>query len=331
MGIDDLTDHLSTPRLMPLAELRALRIAPRAREALRAGSNWKLLSRHRHALNFVDSAGTLLSFTQDRIRMGPFSIEVESIPSGLSSEDDARPIPIEMDSGSRVKLGGLTLDLTSAVEWDPHPRWPSLAATPWQFDFLPMLLTRLQSSAPRESLARIVDDQGLRAIHHDRQQLGDSSSNAGGIQGLPQSAAAGSALQLVRAVVGGDDRGAASAAGALTGMGSGLTPSGDDFLIGVMFGLRSGHPDIDAAPMIRVVYLASTGRTNRVSQAWLSAAAEGEAGQGWHDLVESILSKDRRWVDRACNDLIHVGHTSGADALAGFLALHLARVSHVSG
>jgi hypothetical protein len=316
------------PAVIHPAKLRALRIAPRARAALRTGSTWRLLSSHKHALNFIDPIGTLLSLTQDRIRMGPFSVEVESIPAGPTFDELVERIPIVMDAEARVRLGDLTLDLTPATNWDPRPRWPRLVAIPWQSDFLPVLLNRLRVSAPPESLACIVQDQGLRAMRHRGQGIDDRSRDAGRLQGLPQSAATELAILLGREVAAGNDQGAASAAAALAGMGSGLTPSGDDFLIGMMFGMWSALSATDATAMTQVLHRASAERTNRISRAWLSAAAEVEASQAWHDLVESIVSTDRRRIEQACTDLIDMGHTSGADALAGFIAFHLARGSY---
>lgn len=309
--------------LIPPDELRVLRIAPRARAALRAGSDWKLLSSHRHALNFIDPAGTLLSLTQDRIRMGPFSIEVESTSTGFTRNHWAGPSPIAGQTGPRAYLAGLALDLDAAEDWDPQPSWLKLAATSWQSEFLPVLVNRLRALAPPESLAFVVEDRSPLAMHHRDRRLADISKSTGRLHRLPQSAAAEAAIRLLRRVAAGDDQGAASAAAALAGMGSGLTPSGDDFLIGVMFGMWSAQSATDATAMTCVLNRASAGRTNRISQAWLSAAAEGEASQAWHDLVESIVSTDRRRVDQACSDLINVGHTSGADALAGFVAYHV--------
>jgi hypothetical protein len=120
---------------------------------------------------------------------------------------------------------------------------------------------------------------------------------------------------------------AAAAAAALAGTGLGLTPSGDDFLIGVMLGVHSALPAAEANAVASVIDEASAGRTNRISRAWMSAAAEGEAIQAWHDLIDSILSLDERSIDRSSRNLIAIGHTSGADGMAGFIAYHLARGS----
>jgi hypothetical protein len=296
-------------------ELRAVRIAPAAIEALRAGSGWKVLSSHSHAINFVDTSGNLLSITEDRVRMGPFSVEVETTPGGF-------PVAETVDAlasagAARICLGNRTLDLTSAEIWNARPDWAALARIPWQSDFLPVILARLRASAPRESLACVVE-------HLHRRPKGPREVS---LRELPQAAAATSAIRVIRALATGDLQEVASAGAALAGTGIGLTPSGDDFLIGVIFGIQSALPDAKAKGLSRRIYRASMGRMNRISEAWLAAAAEGQASQPWHDLVDSVLSDDCPMVDRACQNLIELGHTSGADALAGFAAFHLARPS----
>jgi len=64
------------------------------------------------------------------------------------------------------------------------------------------------------------------------------------------------------------------------------------------------------------------GRTTRISEAYLEAAAAGEAGEAWHRLL-AILRADG--AAGAADDLraavqciLAFGETSGADMLAGF-------------
>ena len=58
----------------------------------------------------------------------------------------------------------------------------------------------------------------------------------------------------------------------------------------------------------------------RLSAAWLAAGARGEASSGWHYLVNAIASRSVKEVEAAAYQILPTGHTSGADALAGFLA-----------
>lgn len=99
------------------------------------------------------------------------------------------------------------------------------------------------------------------------------------------------------------------AACALAGLGNGLTPAGDDVLMGVLYAFWVWAPDsiwIDlipdwAAPL-----------TTTLSAAYLRAASCGEATIQWHNLVAG--------KPNAVDQIISIGHTSGHDAWAGFTA-----------
>jgi len=114
---------------------------------------------------------------------------------------------------------------------------------------------------------------------------------------------------------------------ALIGLGPGLTPSGDDFLGGILVTLHHlGIPDV-AGDLAREVLARAEQRTNGISHAHLAAAANGE---GLEPLIRSLKSQRARSaktgtlsVRRRC-DRTHVG----LDALAGvaFAAATVARV-----
>ena len=108
----------------------------------------------------------------------------------------------------------------------------------------------------------------------------------------------------------------------LAGLGSGLTPSGDDFMIGALYALWATRKPAQIAPLSEAILASAVPHTVPLSAAWLRAAARGEAGQLWHALVETLAAPSRQdelaVVARA---IIRVGHTSGADALTGFIRL----------
>ena len=106
----------------------------------------------------------------------------------------------------------------------------------------------------------------------------------------------------------------------LAGLGQGLTPGGDDFIIGVMFAAWSGlYGTAAKAFCIRLAQTAAP-RTTTLSGAFLHAAARGEAMSVWHTLL-TAFARPSDFVP-ALQALFQVGHTSGADALAGFIASH---------
>jgi len=99
----------------------------------------------------------------------------------------------------------------------------------------------------------------------------------------------------------------------LAGRGPGLTPAGDDVLLGVIFALWVWGRGTSRGWMDLMVKTAVP-RTTTLSAAFLQAAAGGEATQPWHDLADGVPGAMAR--------LLAVGHSSGSDAWAGFARLH---------
>lgn len=93
----------------------------------------------------------------------------------------------------------------------------------------------------------------------------------------------------------------------LAGRGRGLTPTGDDILMGVIYGLWVWQPDV---ALIELICDTAVARTTTLSAAFLKAAVNGEATIHWHDLVNG--------KPHAIQNILKIGHTSGADALTGF-------------
>lgn len=110
------------------------------------------------------------------------------------------------------------------------------------------------------------------------------------------------------------------AAIALLGLGPGLTPSGDDVLVGWAAALWASTSEVRRlAHEVRAALLAAAAeRTTALSQAFLSAALAG-----------AIAEPLRRFVRRpdpvSLDGLLQVGATSGADSLAGYLLARRSR------
>ena len=107
--------------------------------------------------------------------------------------------------------------------------------------------------------------------------------------------------------------------GGLLGRGQGLTPSGDDALAGI---LLVSHAVGRAAPLAAAVR-SRLAATTAVSAALLDAAADGYAAPDVVALVDAALAGDDAGVSRALPAVLAIGHTSGADLVAGIAgALH---------
>ena len=111
----------------------------------------------------------------------------------------------------------------------------------------------------------------------------------------------------------------ASEADMLIGLGPGLTPSGDDFLGGVMIALHQVQRKTQAQGLWRWLQ-PRLPRTSAISGAHLEAAAAGEGHEALHRCLETLFNRGSRW-DAALDELDNVGHCSGWDALAGAVAV----------
>ncbi len=100
----------------------------------------------------------------------------------------------------------------------------------------------------------------------------------------------------------------------LVGLGPGLTPAGDDLLVGCLFALHAlRHPRL---PHAAACVLEHAPRTTRVSAAWLRAAAAGEAPAAWHRLVLDLGAGQE--LAPALSAIAGWGASSGQHALRAF-------------
>jgi Protein of unknown function (DUF2877) len=114
---------------------------------------------------------------------------------------------------------------------------------------------------------------------------------------------------------------AAKAAVGLVGLGIGLTPSGDDYLVGMLAGLEAArHPlhDLLAAAVADDV----SARTTSVGAASLTHASHGAFPERLHDVLVAVAGAGATPGDlvRAVEQAMEFGATSGSDTLAGLFA-----------
>ena len=106
---------------------------------------------------------------------------------------------------------------------------------------------------------------------------------------------------------------------ALIGLGPGLTPSGDDYLGGVLIALHQLDREKQARGLWRWLE-PRLARTSAISRAHLAAAAAGEGHEALHAGLQALHSDDADWP-QVLTQLDNVGHFSGWDSLAGLVAV----------
>lgn len=125
---------------------------------------------------------------------------------------------------------------------------------------------------------------------------------------------------LCAALVHGDADAAREHGRALLGLGPGLTPSGDDFLVGLFAVLSIPGSPCERLRGIGLDIVSDVHRrTNAVSAAALVAAARGRVRESIVALLRALLIGDRD-VATALKRVLAIGSTSGSDIAAGLLA-----------
>jgi hypothetical protein len=168
--------------------------------------------------------------------------------------------------------------------------------------------------------------------------LGESSAAAAGVPVVQVAAAVNARLEaglnsLRQAAAAFDVPAVQAAVAALAGLGPGLTPAGDDMLLGFAAGLRAsagaGQQRLAFTRAFEHSLRAAAARTNDISRTYLLQAARGQFSSSLMDLLWAIacsgssgFSSNRggQGLRPAAQQVLQTGHSSGRDTTAGLLA-----------
>lgn len=207
------------------------------------------------------------------------------------------------------------------------------AVTPWRYRSGTLCLEgqhwRVEQSPawrppvpPAWVTRRVV--RGLRACRAAQGAAGGSTGDTGGLGAHIDARlryACGALGDWLRHLPGKDVacRDVPRGALALLGCGPGLTPSGDDVLVGVLVMLHAAGRHDAARLLAGAVTTEAPRRTSRISAAHLVAASRGEAVEPVHDVVQALLAGEPAACATSVKRLLAYGHSSGADALRGMV------------
>jgi hypothetical protein len=144
----------------------------------------------------------------------------------------------------------------------------------------------------------------------------DGPDGAAGLASAPGRAARGAAAV---AICERDPVALARAARSLMGLGEGLTPAGDDWLVGALAALHrlAQRWAFTGGHLASVLVGEAPARTTTVGAAFLAHALGGEFSEPARDLMTAVSPSSAR---AAAARLAAMGATSGADTLAGMRA-----------
>jgi hypothetical protein len=272
-----------------------VRIGRHAWEFLHSGEHiGRVVSVFRGGANALFESEALVSFHSPVVPLQPWGVEA-LLPWEHASEND----PVAARAGD-VRVGSLSLSLSHADAFDLRL---STVAEPITLKTLAgraEVLKELTSSRLDDEQARSPDD--FRA---ERQSILDAWVNGGTTDSLSQ----------------------------LIGLGTGLTPAGDDTLVGIFGGLEAlasifaaQNTDLDetrrAQDQLRAtIRKEALGRTTLPSRQALCGAAEGYFCEPLLGLLEALCESDTTTakLEKLAQSVLCLGHTSGADLLTGLI------------
>lgn len=118
-----------------------------------------------------------------------------------------------------------------------------------------------------------------------------------------------------------DPAAAVTAGRAMLGLGPGLTPCGDDFLVGLFAVLHmAGSPCGHLRRVCGAIAADARQRTNAISAAALDTAARGHVRQSIVLLIGALLGARREPLPDALSRVLAIGSTSGAAIARGVVA-----------
>jgi hypothetical protein len=137
------------------------------------------------------------------------------------------------------------------------------------------------------------------------------------------------AAQLARSLARADFAGACRCARGMLGLGPGLTPSGDDFLVGLFAVLNiPGSPCQGWLGTGTDVLAGAERATNAISLAALTQAARGRVRESIAGLIEHLMHGAPERLATPLRRVLSIGSTSGADIVAGIRCGFELHVSH---
>jgi hypothetical protein len=281
----------------------------------------KIHSVFQHALNIRTAGGQLVSILSGADMAGPNTVVAE-LPEGMDfiSMGLRTGMPVRL-RGTRVQLGSGDVHLRTgtAQKW-----WPRLAGGLESIN-----LDRLESNLRTldEKVAEMSPGRGLGVLllHAADMAAGrwEKVSADHGDEVVRRALPAIGDLML--GFLRGDGRALQRGVEGLIGLGSGLTPSGDDLLLGFIGALGvvskrlSGSETESVLESIRDHLYSNRHRTTFISSNLLAFACAGRVAAPILNVVRALLFEESAALLNSVKVLLRQGANSGSEVLLGIL------------
>jgi hypothetical protein len=276
--------------------INALTLTPNVNDWLGTSKHLRILHLFDRACNLINERGEILSVVTPQIGNGPFNLVLETdvcFAEHLRQESEVFIFP------AQLYLGGLIIHLARVRNWNPRPDWKNLynrkADMGRRLTQLPITndLNSTGFELHSKNPSGLLEQHGMRNTQSLISNLSSALANAD----IPK---------------------AKEITSRLAGLGPGLTPSGDDYLMGALYAAWIIHPFTVASVLAHEIADTAAPLTTSLSAAWLRAAGKGEAGILWHDFFDALISTNAPQMQETMKKILAIGETSGTDALAGF-------------
>lgn len=285
-----------------------MRCTGRVAELLRNHHRLQVHSTYNHTVNVL-AEGHLLAFHQESIPATPLSLVLPfSVAEFVLLTQEAERtglVWIDEDEGIRIRSGMFDRKTRELEVWEDciYGRLGEIDVN----SFMTILTQVIHQNACGQGCADIALTQ--------EQQEADNPVTAvlrGKVRILMQE---GMADRLSESLFRDTIR-------SLIGLGVGLTPSGDDFLTGMLLACQVvPESRMQRAAMCgEVLHDVITGnldRTNDISREYLTCAMDARFGENYHRLLRAGSDEDKVHI---LERILETGHTSGLDALNGLAA-----------
>ncbi len=278
--------------------LHATSIGSHAHRSLQAAVSGRVAAVFDRSL-YLELNGRWCCMAAVQLGKGPVSISVQ-LPTSVGDLTVGEVVEVD-EQGFTIK-GHFRVAMAGATLWTPTP------VPEWSVKTLVRGLEALDQSClgcvPKVGLADLVWSSSLVRKRSPEARI-----------------AAPAVLQLkewlhdaVRMKV---STPAPAATVALVGLGPGLTPSGDDFLAGMLVALSLIKRSEIASRLYQAIQPFLTNGTNPVSCLHLAAAAQGVGSEMLHAALHTVLAGDCALLPKRVSAIVRVGQCSGWDGLAG--------------
>ncbi len=251
-----------------MQKINALSLTPAVNEWLTNSHHLRILHVFDQACNLINARGEVLSIVTPQIGNGPFNLVVEDEVLFSDYPNLQSPVPF---FATQLHLGSLTIPIASAELWNPRPDWENLHLN--KNNILHQLQTTNYKNCGLDTpLVTIPRGYSTNTANSKLLITNNQFSNS-----------------LISAVAFADLPSSLTAAKQLSGLGIGLTPAGDDFIMGALYASWIIHPREIATTLAKEIAEAAAPLTTSLSAAWLKSAGRGEAGILWHEFFDAFI------------------------------------------